>query len=52
MVFNDEFLDVDKICRTCLTQEGDMCSIFYKNEALASRLFDMITACSSVQVRH
>ncbi|GLV37810.1 Parkin Interacting Substrate [Carabus blaptoides fortunei] len=35
---------------TCLTHEGDMCSIFYKNETLASRLFDMITACSSVQI--
>lgn len=43
-------LQINKICRTCLTSEGDMSSVFNLNETFAVKLYDMLLACTSVRV--
>lgn len=42
----------EKICRTCLSEEGDMRSVFTMDEAMGetARLYEMLMACASVQV--
>lgn len=45
-------LQAEKICRTCLSEEGDMRSVFSIDEAVGetARLYEMLMACASVQV--
>lgn len=45
-------LQIDKICRTCLSDNGDMKSIFSLDETLGenARIFEMLMSCASVQV--
>ena len=45
--------DINKICRTCLTEKEEMRSVFLADESIgqAMRLVEMIMDFSSVQVR-
>lgn len=45
--------DVSKICRACLTEKGEMRSVFLVDESIgqAIRLAEMIMGFSSIQVR-
>lgn len=49
---NYQTIQTEKICRTCLSEEGDMRSVFSIDEALGetARLFEMLMSCASVQV--
>lgn len=46
-------LQTDKICRTCLTDDGDMKSVFGLDETGGenARIFEMLMSCASVQVK-
>lgn len=45
--------DVNKICRACLSEKGEMRSVFLVEESIGqtARLAEMIMGFSSVQVR-
>lgn len=49
MVFTDN-CNFNLICRTCLSNTRDLCSLYLKDETFSSRLFDMVIACSSIKV--
>lgn len=43
---------VEKVCRTCLSEEGVMRSVFSVDESVGEtvRLCEMLMSCASVQV--
>lgn len=46
-------IQVDRVCRTCLSEEGDMQSVFIAENANlgdAMKLFEMLMSCASVEV--
>lgn len=46
------FIDLDKICRTCMTEEGEMTSVFNKAEdSQELRIVDMLENFSSIHVQ-
>lgn len=43
-------IDLDKICRACMTEEGEMTSVFNRTDVDGISIVDMLVSCSSVQV--
>lgn len=43
-------VQLDKICRTCMTDEGEMTSVFNKADPEDVRIVDMIESCSFLHV--
>lgn len=48
----DTTVQTDKICRTCLSEDSVMKSVFSIDDSLGqnTRLFEMLMSCASVQV--
>lgn len=49
MINKDTLLEIDKICRSCMSQNDEMHNVF-DNNANSVQLSEMLMACASVQV--
>lgn len=47
-----ETIHIEKMCRTCLSEDNDMRSVFSIDESIGEtlRLFEMLMSCAAVQV--